>query len=47
MDLEATRILVEVLRKRGHNVTFNENPSDKELERINKLIKKTKEIRGE
>jgi hypothetical protein len=45
MSLESTEKMVKELRSRGHNVTFIPNPSDEQLERINKLIARTKKSR--
>ena len=37
--------MVESLRSKGHSVTYNPNPSDEELDRINKLMARTKKVR--
>ena len=45
MDLKATKAIVEGLRKRGWDVTYNPNPSEEELDRIYKLMARTKKVR--
>lgn len=45
INVETTKMLVDYLKERGHNVTYDENPSPEKIARIKTIIglKKRKE----